>query len=184
MPRRPTPRPDGPVDPRLEEAAARALENVRGKAVRPNYTPQAGKLAAAIVRPLLPAKREKSLDELKRQWPEIVGEKLALMTQPEKLSGSGKSRVLTIKVAGPAAPFVQHQQGFLLERCNLAGAALSNISIQQGVIARPTGSNLRPLSKPLSAAEERALAQTLADVDNPKLKAALMRLGRAVAARG
>ncbi len=182
--RAPLPRPLGPLDPQLEEAAARALETRRGKAVYKGGPPQAGALATRIMRPLTKSGQSgKSLDEIKRQWRDIVGEKLAQMTEPEKLTSStATGRVLTIKVAGPAAPFVQHQTPLLLERCNLAGADLTRLTIKQGVIARPAG-NVRPLSSPLSADEERLLLASLKDIGNPRLKAALLKLGRQVGQR-
>jgi hypothetical protein len=179
------PRPVGPLDPRLEEAASRALETRRGKAASKGGPPQAGALATRIIRPLLKGgKSGKSLDEIKRQWRDIVGDKLAVMTEPEKLTQSAASgRVLTIKVAGPAAPFVQHQTPLLLERCNLAGADLTRLTIKQGVIARPVAGNVRPLSSPLAADEERLLLASLTDIGNPRLKAALLKLGRQVGQR-
>lgn len=182
--RTPLPRPEGLLDARLEEAATRALELRRGKAANRGGPPMAGALAARLMRPLTKTGSSgKSLDELKRQWRDIVGDKLAQMTEPEKLSGSAATgRVLTIKVAGPAAPFVQHQSPLLLERCNLAGADLSRLLIKQGAIARPAG-NVRPLSAPLSADEEHVLLASLSDIGNPRLKAALLRLGRSVAQR-
>ena len=184
LPRPPLPRPDGPLDARLEEAAARALEQRRGKAVSRGGPPKAGALTAKLMRPLTKAGASgKSLDEIKRQWRDIVGEKLAQMTEPEKLTSSAATgRVLTIKVAGPAAPFVQHQTPLLLERCNLAGADLARLTIKQGAIARPAA-NVRPLSQPLSADEEALLLASLQAVCSPRLKAALLRLGRSVSQR-
>jgi hypothetical protein len=168
----------------MEREAALALEGARARPLRRHAPPQAGALAQKIVAPILAGAREKSIDELKRQWGEIVGEKLAQLSVPEKISRSPQGRILTLKVVGPAAPFVQHQQGLILERCNLAGADLKGLSILQGVVARAKASgNVRPLSQPLSAGEERALAAALADIENPRLRAALMRLGRAVNGR-
>jgi hypothetical protein len=182
--RPPLPRPEGALDPRLEAAAAQALETRRGRPVRRTGAPQAGAVVARIVKPLAkgPPAAGRSLEELRRQWRDIVGEKLAPMTEPEKLAASGKNRVLTIKVAGPAAPFVQHQIPLLLERCNLAGAALTGISLKQGVLTRPKG-NVRPLKTPLSADEEQLLAASLDATTSPRLKAALLRIGRGMGQR-
>jgi hypothetical protein len=181
--RAPIPKPDGPVDPRLEAAALAALSQKRGKAVWKGGPPQAGAVAAAILRAKVPPKAGKSVLELKRQWTDIVGEKLAQMTEPEKIGRGPAGKTLTVKVAGPAAPFVQHQAALILERCNLAGADIKGIQIKQGVIARKAPSNLRPISAPLSADEERVLAASLDTIGSPTLKAALMRLGRAVGQR-
>ncbi len=183
LPKRPPlPRPDALLDPRLEEAAARALETRRGKAARRGGPPQAGVIASRVVRPLGKPTPGKSIEALRRQWRDIVGEKIALMTEPEKLSGAGGARVLTVKVAGPAAPFIQHQIPLLLERCNLAGADISGVTLKQGVIARPKG-NVRPLSAPLSADEERLLAGALQGAPSPRLRAALLKLGRSMGQR-
>lgn len=179
LPRPPLPRPEGPLDPRLEEAASRALETRRGKAVRRPAPPQAGALAARLVRPLVKggASAGKSLGELRRHWADIVGAKDARVTDPEKLTAGRDGRVLTVKVLGPAAPTIQHRLPELLERCNLAGADLKAIRLQQGVIARPAG-NVRPLSGPLAADQEQLLEAALAPIGSPRLKAALLRLGR------
>jgi hypothetical protein len=183
--RAPIPKPEGPVDPRLEAAALEALSRQRGKAVFKGGPPQAGALTAAIMRAkVAPKQSGKSVTELKRQWADIVGEKLAQMTEPERIARAAAGNTLTIKVAGPAAPFVQHQAALILERVNLAGAGVKAISIKQGVITRKGGaSNLRPLSAPLSADEERLLALSLETIGNPALKAALTRLGRAMGQR-
>lgn len=177
--RAPLPRPDGPLDPRLEEAAARALESRRGKPVRRPSPPQAGMLAARLVRPMVKggASAGKSLGELRRHWGDIVGAKDARVTEPEKLTAGRDGRTLVVKVSGPAAPAIQHRLPELLQRCNLAGADLKAIRLQQGVIARPMG-NVRPLSGPLAADQEAVLAAALAPIGSPRLKAALLRLGR------
>lgn len=174
--RRLLPRPEGHLDPRLEEAAARVLETRRGKAVRRPTPPRAGALAAKLVRPLVKggASGGKSLGELRRQWADIVGAQDARVTEPDKLSAG---RVLTVKVAGSAAPFIQHKVPIILERCNLAGADLKSIRLQQGVISRPAG-NIRPISGPLAADQELVLAAALAPIGSPRLKAALLRIGR------
>ncbi|MDX2235428.1 MAG: DciA family protein [Hyphomonadaceae bacterium] len=187
LPRAPLPRPDDRLDPVLEEAAARALETRRGKPARRQAPPQAGVIASRVVRPLNKAVggkavAGKSIEALQRQWRDIVGDKIAAMTEPEKLSGPAGARILAVKVAGPAAPFIQHQIPLLLERCNLAGADLAGLTLKQGVIARPKG-NVRPLSAPLSADEERLLATALHAAPSPRLKAALMKLGRSMGQR-
>lgn len=180
--RAPLPRPTGPLDPGLEEAAARLLEQRRGKAARKPGPPQAGVLAARIVRPMVRsgASGGKSLSELRRQWRDIVGQQDARVTEPEKLSAG---RVLTVRVAGSAAPFIQHKIPLLMERCNLAGADIKGVKLVQGVIARPA-SNVRPLRTPLSADEERLLETSLAPIGSPRLKAALLRIGRGLGQRG
>ncbi len=163
-------------DERLEAAAARYLEAQRGrKAYAPE--PNASRYTSAITRPLLKEQRGASLTDLQRNWRDIVGERLATLTWPEKLSGA----ILTVKAHASAAPFVQHQQALIIERANLAGATLKSLQIRQGALPARS-SNVRPVTKPLTAQEEAALAATLANVKFEPLRAALMRLGRAVSA--
>lgn len=183
--RAPIPKPEGPVDPRLEAAALEALSRQRGKAAWKGGPPQAGALTAAIMRDkIAPKQTGKSVLELRRQWSDIVGAKLAQMTEPEKISRGPAGATLTVRVAGPAAPFIQHQSALIIERCNLAGAGVKALQIKQGAIARKgAASNVRPLSAPLSADEERLLALSLAPIGSPALKAALTRLGRAIGQR-
>jgi hypothetical protein len=185
MPTRPPLRRAPARDPNrqaLAEATALAqLEMLRGKpaAAAP---PRAGAFAAAVVKPLL-GETGLTLSELKRRWPEIVGEKFAQMTEPEKLVKGAKGATLTVRAAAAAAPFVQHQIPLVKERCALAGGAITEIIIRQGPPARPAARNVRPILRPLSAEDERALQAALARVEDPGLKRALLRLARAVAAR-
>ncbi|QGZ95779.1 hypothetical protein DSM104635_02630 [Terricaulis silvestris] len=115
------------------------------------------------------------LNELKRRWSEVAGDSFARAT-PEKLAGG----VLTLKVPGALAPFLQQQTPLLIERLRVAGAKVKSVRIEQRTAALPAKGNVRPLKKPLTPAEEAALAQTLDPVGDPGLRSALMRLGRAV----
>lgn len=160
-------------DEALEAHAAALLEQQRGrKPIQP--APKAARHAASVLAPLL-EKASVGILELKRRWPEIVGERLANSTAPEKLSAG----VLTICAPGPVAPFVQHQTALILERCRLAGAKVKSLSIRQGQPAK-AAPNIRPLARPLAADEEAALEASLAGIEAGPLRAALARLGRAV----
>ena len=128
---------------------------------------------------------------LSLRWKEIVGEVLARRTEPVKLvkQRNGGS-VLELKVDGPAAALVQHQAPEILARVNLflGEGAVTRLRIVQGPVrasAAATGpaavaSKRRRGSGPLDAALEAELAKGLADAPDGALKAALMRLGRAV----
>jgi hypothetical protein len=166
--------------PDLEARAAALLEARRGKATF-RAPPQAGALAARIIKPLIPA-GTKTLSELRRQWPEIVGDKLAQLTAPAKLTKGPDGEVLTLTVAGSAAPFVQHQTPLILERLRLAGCAAVALTMKQGALPKAVQANVRPLTVPLSAEAEKALNSALAPIDDDRLRAALLRLGRAVGA--
>lgn len=166
--------------PDLEARASALLEARRGRAAI-KAPPQAGAVAARILKPLIPA-GSKSLAEIKRQWPEIVGEKLAALTAPDKLTKGPDGAVLTLTVAGSAAPFVQHQTPLIMERLKLAGAAVIAVTMKQGALPAKQKPNVRPLTVPLSAEAEKALKSALEPIDDDRLKAALLRLGRAVGA--
>jgi len=167
-------RPAEPVaaDPRAETRAAQALSAKRGRSTLP-AAPKASKAVTAVLKPLL-KESGLGLNELKRRWADIAGESFS-RASPEKLVGG----VLTLKVPGALAPFLQTQTPLLIERLKVAGAKIKSIRIEQRTAA-PKKPNVRPLQRALSSVEEAALAQTLDPVGDPSLKSALMRLGRAV----
>lgn len=166
--------------PDLESRALAALAANRGKA-QFRGPPKAGVVAAKIIKPLIPAGAA-SLTDLKRQWGEIVGEKLAQVTAPDKLTKGPEGLVLTLTVTSSAAPFVQHQTPLILERLRLAGAGVAALTMKQGAVAAKPLVNVRPLSQPLSADAEKALKSALEPIDDDRLKNALLRLGRAMGA--
>lgn len=163
-----------PPDPELESRAAQALAGRRGRASIA-AAPKAGKAAASLLRPLLP-QGGLGLTEMKRRWPEIVGEPFGSKTSPEKLA----SGVLTLRVPGALAPFLQQQIPLLVERLRLAGAQVKSVRIEQRTAAPVKAPNVRPLRRKFEAADEAALAQSLDHIQDPGLRSALMRLGRAV----
>lgn len=161
-------------DPDAETRATRALSGQRGKASYAS-APRAGKAAAAVMKPILPKSGAMGFNEMKRRWAEVAGDTFA-RTAPEKYVGG----VLTLRVPGALAPFLQQQIPLLIERLRTAGAKVSSVRIAQGTAAPKQAPNVRRLSTPLTSAEESALAQALDPVSDPRLKSALMRLGRAV----
>jgi hypothetical protein len=166
------------VSARHEALAAEALE--RAPRARTAIAPpkNAAAYAKSVLAPLLKDKGV-SLSDLARHWPEIVGERLAGLTAPEKLSGG----TLTVRAHSSAAPFVQHQSRLIIERANLAGANLTTLAIKHGAPAARKAANIAPLAKPLTAEEEAAIAAALRGFADGRLRDALMRLGKAVAAR-
>jgi len=160
-------------DLRAETRAAQALAAKRGRGtIAP--PPSAGKAVTAVLKPLL---KETGLgfNELKRRWRELAGESFSRVEPTKFVAG-----VLTLKVPGALAPFIQAQTPLLIERLKVAGAKVKSIKIEQRTSAPPRQTNIRALKRPLSPAEEAALAQALDPVGDPGLKSALMRLGRAV----
>lgn len=164
-------------DPSLEDGAQRYLAARRGQdAMRP--APRAMKPAAKVLSPLL---RDigLTLAELEARWLEIVGDKLAQLTQPEKLSGHEENRTLSLRAHAAVAPLVQHQAGLILERLRLAGADVMKLKILHGApLKRPA--NVASLRRSLDPSEARLLEIGLEPIQDAALRAALHRLGLAV----
>jgi hypothetical protein len=161
------------TDPRAEARASQALSGKRGRAAFAP-PPRAGKSVSALLKPLL-KETGMGLNELKRRWAEVAGDSFARAT-PVKLAGG----VLTLSASSAQAPLITHSAGLLIDRLATAGAKVKSVRIEQRTAALPSKGNVRPLKKPLTPAEEAALAQTLDPVGDPGLRSALMRLGRAV----
>lgn len=164
-------------DPTLEEAAQRYLAARRGQdAARP--APRAVTPAAKVLLPLL---RDigLTLQEISSRWAEIVGEKLAQLTQPETLSGFGENRTLTLRAHAAVAPLVQHQAGLILERLRLAGGDARKLQIRHGApLKRPA--NVARVQRQLDVLEAQLLDLSLEAIQDDALRAALRRLGEAV----
>lgn len=123
--------------------------------------------------------------ELMAQWPEIVGERLSGQCQPERIkwprgAGDGGQKsggTLVIRAAAGRGLDLQHETPHIIERINRfhGYGAIAAVKIVQD--ARPAeGEKPRP-AQPLDAAAERALLEKLEAVVDPRLKAALARLG-------
>ena len=157
-----------------EAEASQKLSASRGR-MSVAAAPAANKALAAVLKPLL-KDTGLGLAEMKRRWGDIAGEAFSRAT-PIKLAAG----TLTIHVPSALAPFLQQQTPLLLERLRTAGAKVKAIRVDHRAPAKATQpSNVRPLQKPLSAAEEAALAKTLDSASDDGLRSALLRLGRAV----
>jgi hypothetical protein len=124
--------------------------------------------------------------QLMAQWDTIVGPDLAGWTRPAKLSfprGQQGDATLTVETVGARAVELQHQLPQLIERVNsfFGWAAVSRIKLVQAMPAMPPlqSQDLRPLS----AEETREVAEVVAHVEDPLLKAALESLGRRITAK-
>lgn len=156
------------------------LAQRRGKEAR-RASPSAGAAAVKVMRPLF---RDVglSLREIDARWPEIAGAQLAAASRPEKLSGSGSARTLTLKVHPAAAVLVQHQEPLLLERLRLAGGDVQRLSLVQGWPQPRAGAPSRAALPPsLNHSQGEAALQ---EIEHSALRSALARLGRAVEATG
>ena len=82
--------------------------------------PPAGRSLAPLIKKL-DAQFGRGAGALEPRWVEIVGERLARVTRPQKLTKGrgGAGGTLELRVAGPAALLVQHQSEDIIQRVNL-----------------------------------------------------------------
>ena len=150
--------------------------------------PPAGRSLAPLIKKL-DAQFGRGAGALEPRWVEIVGERLARVTRPQKLTKGrgGAGGTLELRVAGPAALLVQHQSEDIIQRVNLflGAGSVERLRIAQGPVkplpvagakARARGKMVLP---PLPASVEAELATSVEDAPD-SLKAALRKLGRAV----
>lgn len=123
---------------------------------------------------------------LAADWPEIVGTELAQRCRPGKLTfargAERRNGTLTLRVEAPFATEVQHMAPQIMERINgyFGYGAIARLRLQQ-VPYRPGSKPEQPGPAPASGAETSPeLAARLEAVEDPELRAALGRLGRAL----
>ena len=153
----------------------------------PRPAPPAGRSLAKFVREL-DEKFGRGAGALEPRWREIVGDQLARVTRPQKLTKgrAGSGGTLELRVVGPAALLVQHQSADILARVNLflGPGSVDKLRIAQGPV-KPlptTAASTRGARRridPLDAAAEAELARSV-EAAPDALKAALAGLGRAV----
>jgi hypothetical protein len=167
-----------------------AREILARRRTRPQLRPPppAGRSLAPLIKKL-DAQFGRGASALEPRWREIVGERLARVTRPQKLTKGrgGAGGTLELRVAGPAALLVQHQSEDILQRVNLflGAGSVEKLRIAQGPVKplseggakpRPRGRAVLP---PLPASVEAELAAAVEEAPDG-LKAALRKLGRAV----
>ncbi|HYF21882.1 MAG TPA: DciA family protein [Caulobacteraceae bacterium] len=175
--------------PRRLPTPEETLRILAAKRTRPQRrpAPPAGRSLAKLI---------KSLDErfgqgpgmLQARWREIVGDQLARITEPVKLTKArgASPGALEIRVGGAAAALIQHRGQEIIERVNLflGDGAIGRLRIVQGPLKpraeAPATPRRRRSAAPLDAAREAELAESLKAAPDGPLKAALTRLGRSV----
>lgn len=166
------------LDP-LEEARARVrLRYSRAKPVHPGPG-TIGKAAMRLTRKALP-KKGATLSRLKVEWADIVGEQLARLCRPEKLTPAKGGRRLTLMVIPAAAGLVQHQSEMIRQRVSVAaGGDITGIKILQGHFRTQTDTPRAALI-PLTPEQKSALIESAGGIEDEKLRAAIVALGEAV----
>jgi hypothetical protein len=175
--------------------ADEAREILARKRTRPvrRPPPVAGKALSAYIRSLETRFGESGgagVRQLAPRWREIVGEVLGRRTEPVKLvrPRRGGAASLEVRVEGAGAALIQHQAPDILARVNLilGQGAVDKLRIVQGPVKPPTAGETSARQRhppPLDADVEAELAKALDRPGDPRLKAALLRLGREVARR-
>lgn len=132
-----------------------------------------------LIRPLAKA-RGTALAALLADWPLVVGDELARVCLPERLTGT----TLRLRVASAAALELQHDTPRIIARINAyyGRAAVTRLGLVQGPLPLATPPP-RPARASLPADRQAALAAAVADVGDARLRTALERLGRAILAR-
>lgn len=112
-------------------------------------------------------------------WPTIVGDNLAALSQPLRLSRKGMrdgdGAVLTVKVEGAMALEIQHFAPQIIERLNgyYGYPAIGKLNIVQGPLYRRPAPHV---PKPPSREAVERLSETMEDIESPRLRQALARL--------
>jgi hypothetical protein len=153
---------------------------------------QIAEIANGLIDPIL-ARRAGINTLLLGSWDEIAGEQFAGCSRPERIrwprqegpdetGGGFAPGVLTVACEGARALFLMHQEAELISRVNsfFGFQAISQVRIVQKAIHLPTR---KPKARPLDQAEKARLASMLGEIEDPRLRQALERLGTGVIGR-
>lgn len=151
---------------------------------------QISEIANGMLDPIL-ARRAGLNTMLLGSWDEIAGADFAECTRPERIKwerggvgsddGGFRPGVLTVACEGARALFLMHAQAELIQRINafFGFAAIERVRIVQKPVSQPAR---RPRLRPLPPREKERIAGLLTEIEDPRLRDALERLGQAVAA--
>ncbi len=160
-----------------EDAALARLKALQTRAVPP--PPKA--IGNAMRRALAPLLKEAgpAPGTLAARWSEIVGPKLAGVTEPLRVAPARGGAVLHIRASPAAAGMIQHAGDHIRQRVELAtGTPIKSLKITQTAADAPKPRKALPQITP----EERArITADLADVPSPRVRAALSQLGESIA---
>ncbi len=173
------------------DAEVREILSRRRTRPMPRPAPRAGRALQGLIKDL-DDRFGRGASALEPRWREIVGDRLAGVSRPQKLTRGrdGQGGTLELRVAGPAALLVQHQAEDILARVNLflGEGAVTKLRIAQGPV-KPLPASAAPSRRvgkpapPLPAAAEADLNASI-EAAPDSLKTALQKLGRAVLGRG
>ncbi len=159
------------------------------KPQRRNKAQPLADLVDACIAPALSAQGFASSDIL-LAWPDIVGEKLALFTQPLELQWPRRRTsfddgarpdpaTLIVRVESAFALELQHSTPLVIEKVNtyFGWKCVGKIVLKQGPVRRESPP---PAPVPLTAGEKRFVEDTVAPLEDVALREALRSLGEQV----
>jgi hypothetical protein len=132
------------------------------------------------------AKQGFAARELVTRWAEIAGPEIARHSEPLKIQWprpvEGQPQepaTLVLRVEGPAALEIQHASDTLLERVNrfFGWSAVGRLALRQAPLSRREKPRTPRAPDPKAVAE---VAETLSDIEDQELRAALARLGASI----
>jgi hypothetical protein len=140
-----------------------------------------GVTISRLAAPIVAARGGGALVRLKAEWRAIVGRDWAEVTWPSAL---GRDGVLRLRTTSVAALELQHRAPLIIERINLffGRQIVTRLALVQGPLPLAPAPG-RPPIRPLSPRQAEALDSQLSGVSDRELRAALARLGRAMAGR-
>jgi hypothetical protein len=140
-----------------------------------------GLAVAQVAAPIVKKRGGGVLVRLKSQWAAIVGPPWCDCAWPQAL---GRDGVLKLRAAPAAALELQHRAPLVIERINLffGRPVVTRLALVQGPL--PFAAAPAPPAPPPDAEATAAVAELLTGIDDPQLRAALLRLGRAVLMAG
>jgi hypothetical protein len=159
------------------------------KSRRPSREPQPRGLGARPVADMLPAVGGAAFrrfgfvqSAIVSRWPEIAGERYAVLCQPESIRftpGERRDGVLTLAVASAHAPMIQHVAPTIIDRVNrfFGYPAIARVAVRQALMPPRTPRLAPPSLRPLSP----ALGESLRGVEDPGLRECLAALAGAMA---
>lgn len=156
--------------------AGRSPESERGQGMR-----AIGVAVSKLAAPIVARRGGGILVRLRADWASIVGSEWAAVTWASAL---GRDGVLKLRIASGAALEAQHRAPLIIERINLffGRQIVTRLALVQGPLPLappPAG----PTTRSFSPSEAEALDTRLSEVSDPELRAALARLGCAMASR-
>ena len=167
---------------RTEAFARVRLRHSRAKPAHPGMAKaDIGKAVRRIVRKKVKGKGS-AVAKLRDEWPEIIGPQLSKLCRPVKIVGAREGRILKLSVVRAAAALIEHSMELIRQRASVAaGGDIYKVVIDDHLLGvKPGQGELKLPPKALSPEDITDLERSVAGIDDPTLKAAIVSLGKAV----